>query len=188
MQKRDFIQTCTIEFLPKLEFDLTKTLRYAEALWTRLTEQGYGGPQQHQPRQHADYYQQLSPELKIGFDQFWIKFNHKQGRNEAAQAWLQINPDNAMMGLIAQAAEAEALRARQPGQVRKMAQGWLSQRRWEDFKAAPTATEQAQQQATQVQLLKADLGGLMQLYEAAPNDQLRAQITTLQNKIDEYQG
>ena len=71
------------------------------------------------------------------FGQFWDAFAYKRGKAEAADAWLGI------MGLnqelvdhqIVPAARREAARRprlRKAGQTPKMAQGWLSGRRWED--------------------------------------------------------
>ena len=70
------------------------------------------------------------------FKQFWDAFNDKRGRAEAIDAWLDIAGLNESLAkVIIKAAEIEA-RNRQAivekGQTSKMAQGWLSGRRWED--------------------------------------------------------
>ncbi|HOV88042.1 MAG TPA: hypothetical protein PLM79_16925 [Syntrophobacteraceae bacterium] len=71
------------------------------------------------------------------FEEFWSTFAYKKGRAEAADAWLDI-PDltRELAARITKAAAREA-RAR-PGLIArggtpKMAQGWLSARRWEDW-------------------------------------------------------
>ena len=70
------------------------------------------------------------------FEQFWAAFDYKRGKAEAADAWLDIPslPDSAV-ALIIRGAEAEALSRPElvaMGRTPKMAQGWLSARRWED--------------------------------------------------------
>ena len=69
------------------------------------------------------------------FEQFWDAFDYKSGRAEAADAWLELKVTEAMREQIISAAKAEA--ANRPGleaagQTPKMAQGWLSGRRFED--------------------------------------------------------
>ena len=70
------------------------------------------------------------------FLKFWEAFNYKSGKAEAADSWLDIPLlNNAIMERIIEAAEAEASgRAvkKTNGNTPKMAQGWLSGRRWED--------------------------------------------------------
>lgn len=71
----------------------------------------------------------------LRFEQFWTAFDYKSGRAEAADAWYDLSADDATFEQIISAAKAEA--ARRPkllaeGKTPKMAQGWLSGRRWED--------------------------------------------------------
>jgi len=70
------------------------------------------------------------------FNLFWDAFNYKQGKAAAADTWLDIkNMDNDLFARIIEAAKAEAKRRSGlivKGQTPKMAQGWLSERRWED--------------------------------------------------------
>jgi hypothetical protein len=70
------------------------------------------------------------------FERFWKAFGYKNGKAEAADAWLDLPKmlPSDYERIIAAAAE-ESLR--RPGMVAsgrspKMAQGWLSGRRWED--------------------------------------------------------
>ena len=70
------------------------------------------------------------------FDQFWIAFNYKKGRAEAADSWLDIPllTDQIVRDILL-AAKSEALhrdKAIDQGRTPKMAQGWLTARRWED--------------------------------------------------------
>jgi hypothetical protein len=72
----------------------------------------------------------------IAFMRFWEVFDYKHGRAEAADAWLDIaNLDAPLVDAIVFAASVEA--GLRPGILRrngtpKMAQGWLTARRWED--------------------------------------------------------
>jgi len=70
------------------------------------------------------------------FKIFWDKFKYKSGRADAAQSWLDI-PElrPSLCEEIYAAAELEA--KRRPallasGKTPKMAQGWITSRRWED--------------------------------------------------------
>jgi len=70
------------------------------------------------------------------FEIFWTKFSYKQGKAEAADVWLDIpSLTESFVQQIYSAAEKEAARRPQvkhDGKTPKMAQGWLSGRRWED--------------------------------------------------------
>jgi len=78
----------------------------------------------------------LSGERLRTFNLFWEAFGYARGKAEAADAWLAIPAlTKRLFDKIIKAAEAEA-RIR-PGMVAKkrtpkMAQGWISGRRWED--------------------------------------------------------
>lgn len=69
------------------------------------------------------------------FEQFWAIFGYKSGKAEAADAWLGLKVDEESVTAILDGA-ASAAEARpgllQQGRTPKMAQGWLSGRRWED--------------------------------------------------------
>lgn len=70
------------------------------------------------------------------FNQFWDAFAYKRGKAEAADAWLDL-PSMTMstVGEIVAAAKMEAENRHKleaSGKTPKMAQGWLSGRRWED--------------------------------------------------------
>lgn len=70
------------------------------------------------------------------FDQFWAAFDYKRGRAEAADAWLDIPTlTEKVVAQIVAAAKVEASKREElikQGTTPKMAQGWLSGRRWED--------------------------------------------------------
>ena len=70
------------------------------------------------------------------FLRFWEAFDYKSGKAEAAQVWFDMPQlTNGVVDKIMEAARREA--ANRPtiiaeGRTPKMAQGWLSGRRWED--------------------------------------------------------
>lgn len=70
------------------------------------------------------------------FKTFWDHFNYKEGKAEAADSWFDIpNLTNQICEEIYTAAQREAggrQELRDRGSTPKMAQGWLSGRRWED--------------------------------------------------------
>jgi acyl transferase domain-containing protein len=70
------------------------------------------------------------------FDLFWDAFSYKHGKIEAADSWLDIRDmDNALFDKIISAAKATAearTKLLSEGKTPKMAQGWLSGRRWDD--------------------------------------------------------
>jgi len=73
----------------------------------------------------------------IAFNIFWRKFEYSKGKAEAADAWLDLKiNDPVLFDKIIKGANAEA-RARigliEKGSTPKMAQGWLSGKRWEDY-------------------------------------------------------
>lgn len=70
------------------------------------------------------------------FTLFWDAFDYKQGKREAADAWYDIPQlTESLVAQIVQAAKAEAANRKEliaKGKTPKMAQGWISGRRWED--------------------------------------------------------
>jgi hypothetical protein len=78
------------------------------------------------------------------FNQFWEAFDYKTGKAEAADAWLEIPTlTDATATQAIQAAKQEALsrpRLVEDGKTPKMAQGWISGRRWEDEKVHRSAS------------------------------------------------
>jgi hypothetical protein len=93
------------------------------------------------------------------FDRFWTAFAYQRGKAEAADAFLDIQGFNdELLEVIVTAATAEAASrttALAQGKTPKMAQGWLSCRRWEDEALDSTPTV-----ASQVAAMRAAKGGL----------------------------
>lgn len=78
----------------------------------------------------------LSGKRLSSFEKFWECFDYKNGKAEAADAWLNI-PEltQSMVDQICSAAKIENSRRaelREKGRTPKMAQGWITGRRWED--------------------------------------------------------
>lgn len=76
----------------------------------------------------------LSGKKLRDFNKFWEAFAYKEGRAAAAGAWLGI-PDTMtpeFMDLIIYAAERTA-NDRRANVTPKMAQGWITERRWENY-------------------------------------------------------
>lgn len=78
----------------------------------------------------------LSGDKLAFFERFWEAFDYKEGKTQAADSWWEIKGFTAELAeTIIAAAEEEA--KRRPslvtnGRTPKMAQGWISARRWED--------------------------------------------------------
>lgn len=93
------------------------------------------------------------------FEEFWEAFAYKKGKAEAADSWLDLPPmTDALCARIIEAARGEA--AARPkliadGRTPKMAQGWLTARRWEDEHTeggAPCSMTPQQQRQAKLQL------------------------------------
>lgn len=93
------------------------------------------------------------------FNRFWTAYAYQKGKAEAADAFLDIQGFNdELLEVIVTAATAEAASrtaALAQGKTPKMAQGWLSGRRWEDEALDSTPTV-----ASQVAAMRAAKGGL----------------------------
>ncbi|ABA56594.1 hypothetical protein Noc_0052 [Nitrosococcus oceani ATCC 19707] len=79
------------------------------------------------------------------FEIFWQVFDYRRGKAEAADAWWKLEPmDPGLLKAIIAGAQREASERPaklEKGLTPKMAQGWLSGRRWEDApprRSAPT--------------------------------------------------
>lgn len=69
------------------------------------------------------------------FNKFWDMFNYKNGKAEAADAWINLKVNKELYTAIMIGAEQEAKNRQatiDKGSTPKMAEGWLSGRRWED--------------------------------------------------------
>ena len=186
MNRKRFIQTAFIAWLPALQWDVERTLRTAEKAWRKLSEQGHGEARRAGPRPLQDHYQALNDRQRAWFDRFWQAYAHKQGKQGAALRWGQLGElSDEEYQHIVEAARRSAERPLAPGQVRKMAQGWLAERRWEDH--APqrkTTTDQRQEQMRQ---LAAELAHARRLAEAG-DDYWQAEAERLAGEIDKQRA
>lgn len=124
--------------------DTDRAIGWAEALWSKLMEKGYGEKSEPPESQglKEDWYNKLSVDQQRWFCAFWDAFAHKTGRNRAAMRWHELGDltDEQYRKIVA-AAKTEAEREMSAGQVRKMAEGWLSERRWDDHAVNDYATQ-----------------------------------------------
>jgi len=152
MKKRDFIQQATIQFMPETEWNIDKSIQYAEKLWLKLEQKDYGDTPASKPKQMVNYYKQLTPNSAKQFDQFWIAFDNKNGKQRAAMRWGQMGElTNDELNKIVKSAKSTAAARKNlpPEQVPIMAEGWLSQMRFDDADETSTEkTSKAQNQAS----------------------------------------
>lgn len=100
-----------------------------------------GGKTAEPPNYRTKRGRTLSGKRLESFLDFWTAFDYQRGKAEAADAWLDI-PEltDALVARICDAARQEAERRdefKARGGTPKMAQGWLTGRRWEDYEPAP---------------------------------------------------
>ena len=182
MSKRRFVQAVVVRKLPAVE-QLPEVVVYAEQLWNGLTQRGYGAESGKEPRVSDDWLAKLNPAQREAFDVFWNAFAHKHDRNGAAMRWHQLGVlSRAEYQVIISAARAEAGRVLQPGQVRKMAQGWLFEKRWLDHAAKPAVDAKAGA-AVEYNNLSRELVGLRSLFESSGDPALAGQIAALEAKL-----
>ena len=183
MNKKRFLQTAFIAWLPALQWDFDRTLRAAEKAWRKLSEHGLGQANPRGPRPLQDHYQALNPRQRSWFDRFWAAYNHKQGKQGAALRWGQLGElSDEEYQRICDAARRDAQRLLAPGQVRKMAQGWLAERRWEDH--APQRKTPTDQRQEQLRQLSAELAHARRLAEAG-DDYWRAEAARLEKRLEQ---
>lgn len=146
------MQQAMLQFMPALDWDFEKAYKYAEKAWFKLSEKGYGDTAKQGPREIPKAYDQLKkyPTMLAAFDLFWLAFDYKQGKDRAAARWLQMGAHRKSEydAIIAAAKREAAARKNLPdGRVPKMAEGWLTERRWLD--TAETHHDQAEKQKNQ---------------------------------------
>lgn len=183
MSKKRFIQSVIARSLPSAD-KREAALAYAEELWSWLTDKGYGDDKPHEPRISQDWYKLLSDMQRRYFDAFWIAFNYKKGRNEAAMRWYQLGElSQADYQRIIDAADKEAKQDRPVGTVRKHAEGWLHAKRFYDYTPVKPSAKSAHNLA--LATLKNKLAGVKLLYERGKDPALLKQIEQLERAISE---
>lgn len=189
--KRSFVQAVMARLCPKAE-QRDQALRFAEGMWAFLVDKGYGPPEPAGPRQSTDWYGKLVEPQKSRFDRFWAAYGHKVDRNGAAMRWHQLGDisESEADAIIhaAAAANRQWRETAQTGQVRKMAQGWLHERRWRDFEPAGNATPGPIRRDGDAELrgLRQQLGTLKRLHDLKPSDELQRQMDDLVKKIGNF--
>lgn len=192
MKKRDFIQTATVQFMPNLDWDLDKSIQYAEKLWLKLTANGYGDSQPSQPRDMVNYYQQLSVTGKKQFDQFWTAFNYKAGKQRAAMRWAQIgdlSPSDLKKIIIA-AKQIDSYRKQNPGQTPVMAERWLCESRFDDFEKTDSEKNGKQQnkEVVKIRELTGNLNHAKLMAENCEDEFWPAEVEKLTEKLKVLRG
>ncbi len=186
MSKKRFVQSVIARSLPTVD-KRAAALAYAEDLWQWLTNVGYGDDKPHEPRGGKDWYRELSDRQRRWFDGFWVAFAHKKGRENAAMRWSQLGGlSDADYQQIIDAASAEAKRELAPGQVRKMAEGWLYEKRYLDF--TPTKTVVNNEKNLVINRLTNQLLGIKKLHEQSKDEALLPQIAKLERAVAEAMG
>lgn len=192
MQKRDFIQQFMITAMPQLDWDFDKALKYAEKAWFKLSERGYGDPNKQGPRDIPKAYDQLKkhPVMLAAFDLFWAAFDYKAGKDRAAARWLQMGALSKQdYDQLIQAAKREAAQRKNlpEGRAPKMAEGWLTERRWLD--SAETATDTAQKQQNertqQLRQLNQDLAHAKKMADQTGDPYWQAEADKLTQQLRE---
>lgn len=181
MSKKRFVQAVVARSLPPPD-KRQACLDYALDLYDWLTGKGYGDDKPSQPRDGKDLYQKLDDRQRRFFDGFWAAFDLRQGKNEAAGRWHQLgNLSDADYQQIIDAAAKESKRELPQGQARKMAQGWLHEKRYLDF--TPTKTAAKSMQNHVLTRLLNDLNGVKRLYETSKDEALLPQIGRLEAAV-----
>ncbi len=124
-----------VYFIPKMVHDLNVRMK-------RSASGSKGG----NPKLRDDsvYYTKKGRKLEDvqlkAFNAFWKVFNYPKDKSSAADAWLDIHEqyviDEKLFNRIIEGARKAAVERNDlidKGQTPKMAQGWLSSRRWEDY-------------------------------------------------------
>lgn len=89
--------------------------------------------------------------------------------------------------LIVNAAKKEAKRTLPQGQSRKMAQGWLSEMRYNDYHPDNSKNKAPQnEKRQQLSVMQGELRGLQRLYRFKPTPALENQITQLEQQIEAF--
>ncbi len=186
MNRKRFIQTAFIAWLPALQWDFDRALRAAERAWDKLTERGLGSTRPSGPRPLQDHYQALNERQRAWFERFWTAYGYKRGKQGAALRWGQLGElsDDDYQQII-DAARKDAERPLPAGQVRKMAQGWLAERRWEDH--APQRQAPANQHQERMRRLAADLAHARRMAEMG-DDYWAGEAERLAREIDKQRS
>ena len=183
MNKTAFIQTAAIQFLShpvvleaheKKRMDLA--IRMSEALWTKLSERGYGAPKRSTKEEPQGYYGELPESSRIAFDKLWKASGKVGNMNKAAQSWNVIENNTKLLDQMLYAMKVYVEKCHKTSTSQQHLVTWLNQSGWEGFEP-PKATESAVNQDRQ------EIAGLEKMIDMAKDEEskaaLRAQVITL---------
>jgi len=192
MNKRLFVQYCLIRAAPELIRNLPNIepavafIRGAARLWDEgATPEGYGNEKPSEPRDDikVNWYKELSEYQRTWFDRFWEAFGYKEARGKAAMRWHQLGELSVgEYRRIVEAAKQEKAKPRAEGRERKMAQGWLTERRWEDY-APPASVSGGPPADPRKAKLLSDIAALKQLQNYRPDPKRAEQIAALEAEL-----
>lgn len=185
MKKKEFIQQIVIRSLPE-HGKLAAAVSYAENLWEGLNQYGYGDEVvvASKPRASKSFVDDMNDTQKKQFNAFWEAFGYKKDINGAAMRWLQMGAlSEADAKFIIDAARKEQAKKLPDGQARKMAQGWLFEKRWMDY--VPTASVSKNNIDFEARKLFSELSSVRMLYEKTGDEALLSGIHKLERKLSE---
>jgi hypothetical protein len=192
MSKARFLQAFTVRWCPSPD-KAEAVISAGEQIWEILTHRGYGTPLvEPKPRERADWYGRLSEAQQAAFGKFWLAYDHKKGRNEAAMVWPQV-PESEWDWVFASAAiEARLWREKPPqGVTRIYAQGWLSAFRWRDHpwsEPAAVGGKASRGESRELSKAKAALASYQNMQRLRPSLETAAEIERLRCVIAELEG
>lgn len=159
MKKRDFIQHASIQFMPQTNWDVDQSIRYAEKLWSRLEKKQLGDTKPSQPKDTVNYVDKLSKESLDQFNQFWVAFSYKSGKQRATMRWGQLGTvdEKKLKKIVDAAKQTAAERKNRPDRIPVMAEKWLAELRFDDYDQ--TTTEKQNKTQSQAALKIRDISG-----------------------------
>lgn len=190
MNRKQFIQQCLANAFPDMMREdkgnnpYSRYKRGAIALWERMGEDGLGDAAKTPMVASESVYASL-PDKPL-FDRFWKAYGLTKDREGAARSWMKIKDREKLAEIIIAAAQKAKEEALNTEGTRKYAQGWLSDRRWEDYDI-PTAKAEAKTNERQraINKLNGDLKGLMDMKAQAPYDGIDGDIARIRAELDE---
>jgi len=119
---------------------------------------GDAGGKPEEPKYRTKKNRWLKGQRLADFEEFWIAFDYKKGKAAAADSWLDIkdySPEKAKWIIYAAKKEAwERDGIIQRGGTPKWCQGWLTDRRWEDY---PMEAERSKKPARTKEQIRAEV-------------------------------
>lgn len=187
MSKKQFIRQSVIHHAPEKPSEVERVVDQASKRWEILTQLGFGDAKEARPRETRNYYDELSQHQKTWFDKFWNAFDYKKALQRAALAFGKLGElTEARYQQIVNAASAEALKPRNDNEVRKMAEGWISEYRFDD----QTAVKKPAVTNTKLEISKLvnELKTLEEFNKATPSEAYQNRIDEIKVLLDEMRS